>query len=99
MQFKGTLEMLRILPETMTIFVALILACIASVSNRVMARNVKNTPRDYDDFRCINFSLHSKRCQSSYGAKVRAGAKKKVEGGGEKRKRLPADPTILENAP
>ena len=47
-------------------------------------------------------SLRSKRSQSSYGAKVRAGAKKKrVEGGGggEKRKRLPANPTILENAP
>ena len=47
-------------------------------------------------------SLRSKRFQSSYGAKVRAGAKKKrVEGGGggEKRKRLPANPTILENAP
>ena len=46
-------------------------------------------------------SLHSKRFQSSYCAKVRAEAKKKVEGGGggEKRKRLPANPTILENAP
>ena len=53
-------------------------------------------------------SLRSKRFQSSYGAKVRAGAKKKrVEGvgggggggGGEKRKRLPANSTILENVP
>ena len=47
-------------------------------------------------------SLRSKRFQSSYGAKVRAGAKKKrVEGGGggKKRKRLPANPMILENAP
>ena len=49
-------------------------------------------------------SLRSKRFQSSYSAKVRAGAKKKrVEGGGggggEKRKRLSANPTILENAP
>ena len=47
-------------------------------------------------------SLRSKRFQSSYCAKVSAGAKKKkVEGGGggEKRKRLPANPTILENAP
>ena len=46
-------------------------------------------------------SLRSKRFQSSYCAKVRAGAKKKVEGGGggEKRKRLPANPTILKNAP
>ena len=47
-------------------------------------------------------SLRSKRFQSSYGAKFRAGAKKKrVEGGGggEKRKRLPANLTILENAP
>ena len=45
-------------------------------------------------------SLHSKRFQSSYCAKVRAGAKKKMEGrgGGEKRKRLPPNPTILENA-
>ena len=49
-------------------------------------------------------SLRRKRFQSSYCAKVRAGAKKKkVEGGGggggEKRKRLPTNPTILENAP
>ena len=46
-------------------------------------------------------SLRSKRFQSSYCAKVRAGVKKKVEGGGggEKRKRLPANPTILKNAP
>ena len=46
-------------------------------------------------------SLRSKRFQASYCAKVRAEAKKKVEGGGggEKRKRLPANPTILENAP
>ena len=46
-------------------------------------------------------SLRSKRFQSSHCAKVRAEAKKKVEGGGggEKRKRLPANPTILENAP
>ena len=42
-------------------------------------------------------SLRSKCFQSSYGAKVRAGAKKK--GGGKKMKRLPANPTILENAP
>ena len=52
---------------------------------------------------CVEIrSLRSKRFQSSYCAKVRAGAKKKkVEGGGggEKRKRLPANPTILENAP
>ena len=47
------------------------------------------------------FSPRSKRFQSSYCAKVRAGAKKTVEGGGggEKRKRLPVNPTILENAP
>ena len=47
-------------------------------------------------------SLRSKRFQSSYSAKVRAGAKKKKMeggGGGENRKRLPANPTILENAP
>ena len=50
----------------------------------------------------VHSSLRSKRFQSRYCAKVRAGAKKKkVEGGGggEKRKRLPANPTILENAP
>ena len=47
------------------------------------------------------FSLRSKCFQSSYSTRVRAGAKKKLEGGGggEKRKRLPASPTILENAP
>ena len=53
-------------------------------------------------FYFISFlSLRSKRFQSSYCAKVRAEAKKKVEGGGggETRKRLPANPTILENAP
>ena len=45
-------------------------------------------------------SLRSKCFQSSCCAKVRAGAKNTVEGGGggEKRKRLPANPTILENA-
>ena len=48
---------------------------------------------------CSVSSLRSKRFQSSYCAKVRVEAKKKVEGGGEKRKRLPANPTILENAP
>ena len=36
-------------------------------------------------------SLRSKRFQSSYSKKVRAAAKK-MEGGGEKRKRLPAKP-------
>ena len=47
-------------------------------------------------------SLRSKRFQSSYSAKVGAGAKKMEGGGGrerEKRKRLPANPTILKNAP
>ena len=45
-------------------------------------------------------SLHSKRFQSSYSAKVRVGAKKmEGGGGGDKRKRLPANPMILENAP
>ena len=45
-------------------------------------------------------SLRSKRFQSSYSAKVIAGAKKmEGGGGGEKRERLPASPTILENAP
>ena len=45
-------------------------ACVASVSNRVIARKLERE-------------------------------QKKVEGGegGEKRKRLPANPTILENAP
>ena len=47
---------------------------------------------------CTSCSLRSKRFQSSYSAKVRAEAKK-MEGGGEKRKRLPANPAILENAP
>ena len=42
-------------------------ACVASVSNRVIARKLERK-------------------------------QKKVEGGGEKRKRLPANPTILENA-
>ena len=47
-----------------------------------------------------NGSLRSKRFQSSYCAKVGARAKKKkMEGGGGKRIRLPANPTILENAP
>ena len=48
------------------------LACIASVSNRVITRKF-----------------------------IERKQKKKVEGGGggEKRKRLPASPTILENAP
>ena len=44
------------------------LACVASVSNRVIARKLERK-------------------------------QKKVEGGGEKRKRLPANPMILENAP
>ena len=45
-------------------------------------------------------SLRSKRFQSSYSAKVEAGAKKmEGGGGGEKRKRLSGNPTILENAP
>ena len=46
-------------------------------------------------------SLRGKRFQSSYCAKVRVEAEKKVEGGGggEKGKRLPANPTSLENAP
>ena len=48
-----------------------------------------------------NGSLRSKRFQSSYCAKVGAKAKnkKKLEGGGGKRIRLPANSTILENAP
>ena len=48
----------------------------------------------------IFFSLRSKRFQSSYCANVREETKKKVGrgGGGEKRKRLPANPTIPEKA-
>ena len=47
-----------------------------------------------------NGSVCSKRFQSSYCAKVGARAKKKkMEGGGGKRISLPANPTILENAP
>ena len=48
-----------------------LLACVASVSSRVIARELEREQ------------------------------KKKMEGGGggEKRKRLPASPTILENAP
>ena len=45
------------------------LACVASISSRVITRNFEWEP------------------------------KKKMGGGGEKRKRLPANPTILENAP
>ena len=50
----------------------ILLACVASVSNRVIARKLEREQQ-----------------------------KKKMEGGGEggKRKRLPANPTILENAP
>ena len=44
-------------------------------------------------------NLRSKSFQSSYGAKVRAGAKKKGGGERKKMKRLPANSTILENAP
>ena len=45
-------------------------------------------------------SLRSKRLQSSYSAKVGAGAKKMEGGGGRKeRKRLSANLTVLENAP
>ena len=46
-----------------------------------------------------NGSLRSKRFQSSYCTKVGAKAKKKLEGGGGKRIRLPANSTILENIP
>ena len=58
-----------------------------------------SSPSKYD----VTYSLRSKRFQSSYFSKGTAEAKKKVEGGGggggENRKRLPANPTILENAP
>ena len=50
------------------IYLEKLVACVASVSNRVIARKLERK-------------------------------QKKVEGGGEKRKRLPANPTILENAP
>ena len=54
----------------------------------------------FDEYILLFPNLHSKRFQSSYCTEVRAGAKKKkVEGGGEKRKRLPATPRILENGP
>ena len=47
-----------------------------------------------------NGSLRCKRFQSGYCGKVGARAKKKkLEGGGGERIRLPANPTILENAP
>ena len=42
----------------------------------------------------LQLSLRSKRFQSTYCVKIRAGG-----GEGEERKRLPANPTILENAP
>ena len=48
----------------------LLLACVASVSSRVIARNLEREPK-----------------------------KREGGGGGEKRKLLPANPTILENAP
>ena len=46
------------------------IACVASVSNRVIARKLEREPKKVEG-----------------------------EGGGEERKRLPANPTILENAP
>ena len=47
---------------------------------------------------CVKMAL---ACEASVSSRVvRAGAKKmEGGGGGEKRKRLPANPTILENAP
>ena len=64
---KGCLEAPNLLTaRVFSIYVPL--ACVASVSNRVIARKLERK-------------------------------QKKVEGGGEKRKRLPANPTILENAP
>ena len=48
----------------------------------------------------VNNSLLSKRFQSRYYAKVKAGAKKNARGKGRgEEERLPANPTILENAP
>ena len=57
------------------------------------------TPSHVVQVDACNGSLRSKRFQSSYCAKVGARAKKKMEGGGGKRIRLPQNPTILENAP
>ena len=53
----------------------------------------------YYMFRFLS-SLRSKRFQSSYYARTLEREQKKMERGGEgeKRKRLPANPTILENA-
>ena len=47
---------------------------------------------------CVKMAL---ACEASVSSRVvRAGAKKmEGGGGGEKRKRLPSNPTILENAP
>ena len=58
-----TLMKLKVTPRE-----CIFIACVANVSNRVIARKLERK-------------------------------QKKVEGGGEKRKRLPANPTILENAP
>ena len=49
-------------------------ACVASVSNRIMARELEREPK-------------------------KKKKNKKRGGGREKRKRLPANPTVLENAP
>ena len=59
------------------------------------------TPSHVVQVDACNVSLRSKRFQSSYYAKIgaRAKKKKKMEGGGGKRIRLPAKPTIRENAP
>ena len=62
----------------------------------MMTCTVPNLPFDWlvsETNRTLIGSLRGKRLQSSYCAKVRAGAKKKGGGGGgEKRKRLPANP-------
>ena len=49
--------------------------------------------------RCLIYSLHSKRFRASSSRKLGQGKKKRNEGGGgrERRKRLPANPTILKN--
>ena len=58
------------------------------------------TPSHVVQVDACNGSLRSKRFKSSYYAKIlaRAKKKKKMEGRGGKRIRLPANPTILENA-
>ena len=60
------------------------LACVASVSNRVIARKLEPS---------VSNQVIARKLEQKQKKKVEGG------GGGEKRKRLPANPTILENAP